>query len=267
MTTPIEVVTEKVLSAMQESQTLVWQKGWSFDQQSYLGRRYNGFNALVLSFLTRTYNYTSNVWVSQHALREAGGWVKKGEHFASVLYPVIKQVEVDGETVEKFCGMRYHNVCNLDQIANMGNLVVKVQTNNTQASPTLVSDLVTKHGIVIKSGQPSYSLLDDSIAMPPVSNFENETEYWATLAHELGHWTGKRLDRDMSNMSKAKYGLEELVAELFAVQLCGLAGIAPTIDNSAAYVQSWLRALQNDPAMLHKAAGLAQKAVEWVTNV
>ena len=61
------------------------------------------------------------------------------------------------------------------------------------------------------------------------------------------------------------YSQEELVAELGAAMLCGAAGLAPlTIENSAAYIQSWLRELKNDKRLLLIASGQAQKACDFI---
>lgn len=263
----VEVVLKKVIEAMEENQSLIWQKGWGgmAGQISIQGRPYQGFNAMITGFMARSYGYKSNVWVSQHALKKAGGWVRKGECFTSVLYPVVKEYEVDGQIVKKFVGWGYHNVCNLDQVANMGDLKTPKAPEVTPPNPTLISDLVDQQGVQVGYGAPAYYPASDHITMPAVSEFVNVAEYWATLAHELGHWTGPRMKRDTS-MAVSPYSLDELVAELFAVQLCSMAGIEPTIDNSAAYVQGWLSKLKNDPAMLHQAAGLANKAVLWITG-
>jgi antirestriction protein ArdC len=47
--------------------------------------------------------------------------------------------------------------------------------------------------------------------------------------------------------------------------LCGFAGIEQeTITNSAAYIQNWLKALQNDKKLAIIAAGQAQKACNLI---
>ena len=47
--------------------------------------------------------------------------------------------------------------------------------------------------------------------------------------------------------------------------LCGNAGIEQvTLDNSTAYIQSWLKALRNDKRMIIYAAGQAQK--QWTIS-
>ena len=50
--------------------------------------------------------------------------------------------------------------------------------------------------------------------------------------------------------------------------LCGATGIVnDTIEQSAAYLQGWLKALRNDPRMLVLAAAQAQKAADSLRNV
>jgi len=39
-----------------------------------------------------------------------------------------------------------------------------------------------------------------------------------------------------------------------------------TIDNSAAYIQSWLKSLRNDKKLIVLAAGAAQKAADYMQN-
>jgi antirestriction protein ArdC len=63
------------------------------------------------------------------------------------------------------------------------------------------------------------------------------------------------------------YSKEELVAECGASFLCGHAGIEnTTIENSAAYIAGWLKALKNDRALLIHAAAQAQKASDYILN-
>ncbi|MFD6508703.1 hypothetical protein [Bacillus sp. NPDC060175] len=40
-----------------------------------------------------------------------------------------------------------------------------------------------------------------------------------------------------------------------------------TFDNSAAYIQSWLRDLRDDKTVIVKAASQAQKAVDYILGV
>ena len=59
--------------------------------------------------------------------------------------------------------------------------------------------------------------------------------------------------------------MEELVAEMGAAYLCGHAGIENSvIDNSAAYINSWLSKLKSDKTLVVQAASQAQKAADYI---
>ena len=61
------------------------------------------------------------------------------------------------------------------------------------------------------------------------------------------------------------YGREELVAEMTAAFLCAEAGILPaTIENSAAYLDSWVRTIKADPKAVITAASQASKAAKRI---
>jgi antirestriction protein ArdC len=52
-----------------------------------------------------------------------------------------------------------------------------------------------------------------------------------------------------------------------AAFLCGFTGIENrTIENSAAYIQGWLKVLKNDKKLLVHAGAQAQKAAEYILN-
>ena len=73
---------------------------------------------------------------------------------------------------------------------------------------------------------------------------------------------------DLCLFGSRAYSQEELVAEMGAAYLCGVCGIENvTIDNSAAYLQSWMQVLRNDPTMLVRAAAQAQKAADYIQNL
>ena len=53
-----------------------------------------------------------------------------------------------------------------------------------------------------------------------------------------------------------------------AAFLCGVCGIEnKTVDNSAAYIASWLRALKHDTQMVILAAAQAQRAADFIQGV
>lgn len=92
-------------------------------------------------------------------------------------------------------------------------------------------------------------------------------EYYSTLFHEMIHSTGHkdRLARTFGAFGDEKYSKEELIAEMGAAMLCGIAGIENnTIENSASYIKSWLSALKDDTRLIFHASAQAQKAVDYI---
>ncbi|MFS0644027.1 zincin-like metallopeptidase domain-containing protein [Siminovitchia sp. 179-K 8D1 HS] len=96
-----------------------------------------------------------------------------------------------------------------------------------------------------------YQPFRDHINVPPLKDYENSDEYYSTLFHEMIHSTGhkSRLDREgipqTASFRDEVYSKEELVAEMGAAMLCGVARTDnSTLPNSAAYIQSWLRTLE-----------------------
>jgi antirestriction protein ArdC len=107
--------------------------------------------------------------------------------------------------------------------------------------------------------------------MPNPRTFFRDEQYYSTLYHELVHSTGhiNRTGRH-EKLSDHKFGSqdysqEELVAELGAAYLCHMTGIQnATIDNSAAYIKSWIGKFKEDKKMLLIASSQAQKAVDYI---
>jgi len=125
-----------------------------------------------------------------------------------------------------------------------------------------------------RDGGASYSPSLDRIKMPDIKFFDNEQEYYGTLFHEIAHSTGhkSRLDRGLEKFApfgSKEYAFEELVAELTAVYLCAESGIMFfTLNNSAAYIQSWNKTLvdilKDDTKFIFRAAAEAQRAVDYI---
>lgn len=109
-----------------------------------------------------------------------------------------------------------------------------------------------------------YSGKDDRIVVPMKKQFkihrksaavyEDGQEFYSSLLHEMIHSTGapNRLGRDLHNrFGDKKYAKEELVAELGAARISNELGFhSRIIDNSAAYIDSWIGAMNEDPTFI-----------------
>ena len=116
-----------------------------------------------------------------------------------------------------------------------------------------------------------YRERDDLVQLPNPSRFWNAEGYYATLAHELVHWTGHptRLNRDPAGLrfrDGKERAFEELVAEFGSAYLMGVVDMAsePREDH-ARYIGSWIKRLEEDSGALRRATDDAQTAANYVT--
>ena len=103
-----------------------------------------------------------------------------------------------------------------------------------------------------------------------MEQFPELAEYYSTAFHEVTHSTGhrSRLNRlkTTAHFGNEDYSKEELIAEIGAAALVNYTGLetGKTLKNSAAYIQSWLRALKNNKRLIVGASAAAQKAVDFI---
>lgn len=116
----------------------------------------------------------------------------------------------------------------------------------------------------------------DMIHLPLFEQFKSANEYYSTAFHESVHSTMKesRCNREEERKNKLvaygseEYSKEELVAELGSASLMNITGIENkhSFQNSTAYIQSWIRVLQNDVKFIVSASSKAEKAVKYILN-
>ena len=102
--------------------------------------------------------------------------------------------------------------------------------------------------------------------MPPQQAFPEPINWYRTVLHELGHWTGHgtRLGRDQSGaFGSPAYAREELVAEMASAFTCASLSIKPSVRHCD-YVGSWLSVLREDEKAIFRAASAASKAADYL---
>jgi antirestriction protein ArdC len=176
--------------------------------------------------------------------------------------------------------LRYYSVFNAVQCEGIESLVPKPEGcrrdhNPIEAGERIVSAMPRRPEIKPGLDRAFYSPAGDYVSIPSPGQFKGGEDYYSVLFHELTHATGheSRLNRkgvgstdgEWSAFGSTPYAKEELVAEMGAAFLCGQAGIVErTIDNSAAYVKSWLARLKDDRRLVVQAAAQAQKAADFI---
>jgi antirestriction protein ArdC len=276
-----QIITDRIIQQIKSTETLPWQKpwkAWTYKEKTapafnVRGNAYRGFNAVLLSWLP----YEYPIYGSYKQIQDLGGNVRKGEksHIA-VFFKILDKVDEETGETKKIPLIRYYNVFNIAQCDGLEGKIPLLETTGGYGIPDaekIVQNFEGAPQIIEKAGASAcYYPGLDKVQMPLRSQFKSEAEYFSTLFHELTHSTGsaKRLNRPTltgcHKFGSKEYGREELIAELGASFLCGLAGIEKTVDNSAAYIQSWLKNIQEDPALLGWAAAKAQKAFDFMTK-
>ena len=204
--------------------------------------------------------------------QELGGQVREGETSSTVVKYGTFTRENELGIEEELPYARAYRVFNADQIEGLPeDYYIRPEAPRdlgTVEDPELEAFFSRTGAEILTSEDPRayYNPAKDHIHMPPIATFHNAAGYYGTLAHEVIHWTGseKRLERINKFVNREAYAFEELVAEIGACFLGAQIGVAPEFDQSAAYVEGWLKALKEDKRAIFRAASEAQKAADFV---
>jgi antirestriction protein ArdC len=235
------------------------------------GSPYRGANTITLAVVGLDAGYGSGWWATYRQWTDLGAQVRRGETAARVVKWVPARSNDSGTNGnEEGPGSRLvprvYPVFNASQIDGW---TPPNQTHRPPAERNAAADAwIGATGANIASGYDHAAYLPeaDRIETPNVEQFVSVDAYYATVCHELSHWTGHRtrLARDLTGrFGDDAYAVEELVAELGAAIACAHLGIAPTPRNDhASYCAHWLRILRADPTVLFATAAKAQAAVD-----
>ncbi len=272
-------VTDQIIASI-EAGTPVWRKPWTGDAggipfpRRSTGELYRGINILMLWARAVEQGYRSAHWFTYRQAQEAGAQVRKGETSTTVVkYGTFEKEDAETGEEKTFGYAKAYRVFNGDQIDGLpeefqGKPIEAPREFGTETDPALEA-FFDATGIERRtSDRPEafYDVAGDFIHMPPVGTFHDAAGFYSTLAHESCHGTGAahRLDRFSRFNGRRDRAFEELVAEIGSAMVCAQIGVTPEFGQTAAYVESWLRALKDDRRFIFKAATEAQKAADWL---
>ncbi|MBP6860757.1 MAG: DUF1738 domain-containing protein [Neisseriaceae bacterium] len=281
---------QKIIEQLRQG-TAPWLKPWSpADGQDLpynhtTGNRYSGTNSLMLSVQMRE----DPRWMTYKQAKSIDCQVRKGEKGVGLIKLIthreITKTDAQGKPLKDDQGkpikvfsllerpfIKGFTVFNGEQIDGLP------RWERTPLTMDWVPDdpaetLLKASGADIKheaGDRAYYSLTKDHIVLPEQKQFQNASLYYATALHELGHWTGHpdRLDRDMSGgFGSDNYAKEELRAEIASMMLNRELGLEHDPGQHLAYVQSWIKALENDPMEIIHATRDAQKIQNYVLGL
>lgn len=260
-----------------------WRMPWHHDGGTVMrpisaaGRAYSGINRLVLWASAEARGFASGTWATYRQWTDTGAQVRRGETGTHVILWKRQERDEprgdDGETEDR--GSRFFarsfvvfNKCQVDGADDAGTATPTPMAYNVAEAKAYLEGV----GIDVQYGPlDAYYRPDlDRIFMPARDAFQSDEDLVSTLGHEIVHGTGSanRLARDtLRDYSKERSirAREELVAEIGASFLMADLGLAysPRPDH-AAYVASWLKALENDRRAIFRAAAAAQAATDWI---
>ncbi|UEM04735.1 ssDNA-binding domain-containing protein [Skermanella rosea] len=283
-----ERITGRIVAELEQG-VRPWLKPWSAEHAAgritrplrFNGMPYQGINVLMLWGESVAKGFAAPIWMTFKQAQEMGGHVRKGEHGSLVVYADrIRKTERDeatGEEAEREIPfLKGYTVFNVEQVEGLPQhfyglaepRLDPVERNARADEFFAATRADVRHG----GDRAYYTMAEDRVQMPPFEAFRDAESYYATLAHEITHWTRhpSRLERDFGRKrwGDEGYAMEELVAELGAAFLSADLDLTPEPrEDHAAYIGSWLEVLKNDKRAIFTAASHAQRAADYLNGL
>ena len=287
-----EEFSEKIIGLL-ERELAPWQKPWepargmSF-HNPVSGTVYKGVNRLNLAISSLENGFDDPRWMTMRQANEQGFRIRRGSKSTTIVYysftrerdrlddagrPILgEDGKPERETVLLERPMvRFSRVFNGSQVDGLPPLELPAKRYEWEPQERAEA-LLKASGAVIKHDQADrafYRPSTDEIHLPPRSSFDAGDKYYATALHELGHWTGhaSRLDREFGPRGSQAYAREELRAEIASWMLGEDIGVGHDPGQHAAYVQSWIQALKEDPHEIIHACRAAEHIRDYVLEM
>lgn len=241
------------------------------------GQAYKGINVLTLWESAISQHFTAPIWMTFKQAKELGADIRKGSRGTPVVYAdsftKTETAENGQETQRGIYFLKSYSVFNVEQIDGLPpHYYAPVAAPLDTSTRIVQADRFfeqTRADIRHGGDRAFYAPTSDFVQMPPYIAFRDAESYYATLAHEVTHWTRhpSRLDRSFGQdrFGDEGYAREELVAEIGAAFLCCDLGITPEPrEDHASYVDHWLKVLKSDKRAIFRAAAHAQRAVDFL---
>lgn len=281
---PATRITQEIIARL-EAGTKPWIQPWRGVPVSRplraCGIPYRGMNVFWLWMVADMCGYASPYWMTYNQAHGLGAQVRKGEKATIAIFYKSYTKEIEAPDTGEKSGearrvLKAYPVFNADQVEGLPE----------RFHPAVALDLIEPAGreaeldsffaaipvnLRHQGGEAYYEHMQDRVTMPPSHLFQGFDHYYATLAHELSHWTGhsSRLDRDLRNrFGTAAYAAEELVAELSSAMLGAELGLPVThLDSHASYIEHWLKLLRDDDRAILTAAAKAEEAASLLLKL
>ncbi len=231
-----EIVTERIIKGLEKGE-LPWRKPWvsggSIPKNYVTKKPYRGINIWLLFCEERQNPY----FLTFKQAESLGGKVKKGEKGTLVVFwKWLEKTEQDQDgnsKIKKTPLLRYYIVFNAEQVEGLPEDAYqhkeRIAFEPIEACERIIAGYKNCPTIKHEKQRAYYSPELDYINLPKRESFESIPAYYAVAFHEITHSTGhpNRLNRkgisELAPFGSPAYSREELVAELGASFLCGVA--------------------------------------------
>ena len=278
-------VTNRILESLDRG-TVPWRQPWASRGPINLvsAKQYRGVNVLLLELARMSAGYESPVWATFKQWKAAGGSVRRGEKGTAITFwktfqPKRKSAD---EEPRKIPLLRQYYVFNRAQVE--GDVRIPARTLELAGVDAPSPFEAIAHADDILESMPNrprmvtasdawYAPHEDTVGLPARDSFVSPAHFYSTAFHELAHSTAhdSRVGRPIAGIhaDPAQYAREELIAEIAAAMVLGAAGVdtSETFENTAAYVDTWRRALSADPKLIIAASAGAQRAADYIRGL
>lgn len=271
-----QIVTDSIVAAL-ESGVKPWVCPWQRVQgmtglpTNYTtGAAYSGMNIMLLWCSASQQGFTDPRWLTYKQAQAEGAQVRKGEKGTiGIFYSMLEKENENGD-VQNIPMLKTFTLFNIQQIDGLPQIAADATVSDVAIFDSFprIESLMQQCGAVINErGQAAYfKPSTDEVVLPERHLFDDAANFYATVLHELTHWTGgeKRLNRAMNGkFGSADYAFEELIAELGSAFIMADFGVIGDVQHES-YIASWLQALKNDKRFIFKAASSASKAHQFL---
>ena len=283
MSDVFQIVTDRIVAQLEQG-VIPWHRPWI----NILSGAYSKVTGKPYSLLNQMLLPSDGAYASYQGWKKLGGQVKQGSKGSIIVFwktpekPDDEKAETDEEAAKKQRPvLRYYKVFHesqVDGIEPSAPAPVLFETHPIEAAEELFRGYVEREGIKVElelCNEAFYSPDRDLIHAPDIGQYAESESYYSTIFHEAVHSTGtlSRLNRPGLNhvsFGSETYSKEELIAEMGSAFILHYLGMGTSDDtllaNSAAYIQGWLRALQDDRKLIVFAASQAEKAANYIIN-
>jgi phage/plasmid primase-like uncharacterized protein/antirestriction protein ArdC len=169
--------------------------------------------------------------------------------------------------------MKLYTVYHASQLElENGQTIPAYQPPETKADPvSQIENIVQATGAAVvhdQKGRSFYRAKDDSIHMPPMSDYQTPEGYCSDLIRELARWTRHedRLNRPCGPFGTEAYAKEELKINLAALAIAQSLGLPYQPGQSSRYVKDWQILVKKYPYLLAQSANEAEAIKDFVLD-